>query len=233
MLDGSVLNDPNYIKVESWLNEYIMPYAFDYTNTEPKTAIKDLYLNTFNFIYLFVDNRYLTKAQIAKKENQDILLQTIIANTSLNRAAALNLIFCFCTMQFGMTPQNVAAYMFKSIPSQEANIKIGEIVTNEDDLFDGLMSSLDQEELNYYRTGGNQTKQTVITSWINTAVNAFSKVWQTVTGKSSTSYYSNGVTPAISDGSSDTGIFNYILIGALVVGGMLIFKKKSDKKKAK
>jgi len=231
LLDGSVLDDPQYKQIEAWLNEYILPYAFDYIPTEPQTAIKELYLNTFNFIYLFVDNRYLTKTQIAKKENQDILLQTIIANTSLNRAAALNLIFCFCTMQFGMTPHNVAAYLFKSIPAEEANIRIGEIVTDNDNFMSDLNSSLNEEELNYYKSGGGQSKQNVITNWINTAVNAFSKVWQTVTGSSRTNYYNNGVTPAISDGSTDTGIFNYLLIGALVVGGVMIIKnKKKDKK---
>ena len=134
-------------------------------------------------------------------------------------------------MQFGMTPHNVAAYLFKSIPAEEASIRIGEILTDNDNFMSDLNSSLNEEELNYYKSGGDQSKQNVITNWINTAVNAFSKVWQTVTGSSRTNYYNNGVTPTISDGSTETGIFNYLLIGALVVGGVMIIKNKKKGKK--
>ena len=224
MLDGSVLSDPEYLDIENWLNQYIMPYAFDYVAADTDQSVNELYENAFNFIYLFVDNKYLTKAQKAKKVNQQILLQTIISNTPINEAAAMNLIYCFSLMEFGRTPHNVAAYMFKKIPEQTAEIYIG---AADDFERDSLTNDLLKEELE--RTGGSttKTKTDTIQSWITTAINAFSKVWQTVTGNRTTN---NPVTPTILDGSSSSGnMMTYLVFGLAIVGGAFFLKSKKKK----
>lgn len=224
MLDGSVLSDPDYLSIESWLSEYVTPYVFDYVSADTEQAVNELYENAFNFIYLFVDNKYLTKVQKAKKVNQEILLQTIIENTSINAAAAMNLIYCFSLMEFGRTPHNVAAYIFKNIPEEPEEIYIGD-----SDSFDrgSLSTDLLNEEVE--RTGGSTTKSKsdTIQIWINTAINAFSKVWQTVTGNRTTN---NPVTPTILDGSSSSGnMMTYLVFGLVIVGGAFFLKSKKKK----
>ena len=229
MLDGSILSDPEYISIENWLNQYILPYAFEYVAADTDTAVKELYDNAFNFIYLFVDDKYLTKVQKQKKINQDILLQTIISNTPINTAAALNLVYCFSLMEFGRSPHNVAAYMFKRIPEERNEIYIGAL----DDDFDNdeiikklLTDEYDDEKETAKTTETKQSKSDTITSWIDTAINAFSKVWQTVTGSRTTN---NPVTPTVTDGSSSGSLLPYLVIGFAFVGGVLIFKNKGKK----
>ncbi len=224
MLDGSVLSDPAYLSVENWLAEYVTPYAFEYVASDTEQAVRELYDNAFNFIYLFVDNRYLNKVQKAKKVNQEILLQTIIGNTAINSPAAMNLIYCFSIMEFGRTPHNVAAYMFKNIPEQKAEIYIGDA-----DSFDygSLSTDLLNEELERTQGSTTKSKSDTIQGWINTAINAFSNVWKTITGNRTTN---NPVTPTILDGSSsESNLMNYFLFGLLIVGGAVIIKKKKKK----
>lgn len=229
MLDGSVLSDPEYIKLENWLNQYITPFAFDYVAADTETAVNELYENAFNFIYLFVDNKYLTKAQKQKKTNQRILLETIIENTPINTAAAMNLIFCFSLMEFGRTPHNVAAYMFKKIPYRKTELKIGSTEFSGDDITKDLLN--EELERTSAKDTSSKNKQETITGWINTGINAFMKVWNTVTGNRTTN--NNAVTPTIYDGGSGSSMLTYFIGGVFIVGGFMLLKNKKKKKGGK
>lgn len=226
ILDGSILSDPEYINIEIWLNENILPYVFEYVPSDTDTAVKALYENAFNFIYLFVDNKYLTKTQKQKKTNQRILLETIIENTAINTDAAMNLIFCFSLMEFGRTPHNVAAYMFKRIKEQKTEFKIG---SSDDFATDDITNDLLSEELERTskKDSSNKNKQDTITGWINTGINAFMNVWNTVTGGNRST--NNPVTPTIIDGSNSSNVLSYFLGGAILIGGVIILKKGKKK----
>lgn len=224
--DVAILENEYYKQIQSYLNKYVVPYynmIVDSNNDEELQLLKD---NTFNFLYLFVDNKYLSDVQRKKKKNEAVFLQTIIDNTSITTEAALNFIYVFCVLQFGDTPQNVLSKMFKQIPAEIATItiegvsKVGEVYADSETaqlLNDNSSSSSAASNSNNWQT------------WINTAVENFLKVFKVVKG--SGSEYNSPVTPVYTDVNSCSSWFNMLLVAGLVVGGVLIVTKKKNKKK--
>ena len=219
-IDANFVQTVDYINVNRWLQEYVTPYITVYYPTDPNVTVEILNENAFNFLYLFVDNKYLSKAQRKKKVNEFRYLQMIIANTAINEAAALNLVYCFSTMNFGAAPQNVLAKMFKTIPANTA--EIGEIqdpdgILNPDGTVKDTTSSSD-------KTGTN------IMTWIDKAVDSFVKIFGTVKGSNSVN---NGITPYYTDVNTSSGVSNILLFGLLLGGGFMILKDKKNNKKRK
>ena len=224
-----ILESESYKQIQAFLAEYVTPYAttiVDSNNQEELTILKE---NAFNFLYLYVDKKYLSSTQRQKKKNEAVFLATIIDNTSINEAAALNFIYVFCVLQFGDTPQNVLSKMFKKIPAEIASInvagvaKLGEIYADPE-----TAAALNSDGTINTNTTSTTSNSANWQTWINTAVENFLKVFRTVKGSS---YNNTPVTPVYSDVSTSSNLLNYVLFGALFVGGFLMIKKTKKNKK--
>lgn len=232
-IDAEFVNSDDYKNVANWVDVYLTPYIDYYVAADPMPAVDLLNENAFNFLYLFVDKKYLTKRQIAKRNNEAKFLDIIISNTAINTAAALNMIYCFSTMNFGDTPQNVLAAMFNNIPFDLSTPGVG--AADEGDGVIKIDSDSDKSSGSLptsSNTQQNKNKSSDIMSWINTAVDSFIKVFGAV--KNGSNAANNGVTPYPTDATtSGPSAINMLLVGGLLLGGFAIVSSKKNNKKKK
>lgn len=226
--DINILNDQNYINIQNWLAVHVYPYLYTVVDSDVEQELQLLNENTFNFLYLFVDNKYLSEIQRKKKENEALFLQTIIENTSINEEAALNFIYVFSCYKFGASPQNVLSNMFKTIPAEITSFSLSGIAK-----LAGVVQVEQPKPMQEMETEQQPTQDydsdMNIGDWIDKAVDSFLKIFKGVKGNSNNS----PVTPSYSDVSTGSKLLNYLLVGVLVFEGILLIKNKKNSKKRK
>lgn len=214
--DPERLQDPLYISLRNKWEENVIEGSSYYSNVNTEDVVKQLSELAFNTLYLFADVTKLTKTMKAKRENQKILVDTIINGSAVSYDAALNFLQAAFAVNYHTSAEVVLSLMFPKI------------------FKDVTVSGINNDPDNIYHTTTTDAKKSdtvsTINKWINTAVDSFTKIWGAVTGSNQKLDPNKVITPQYTDGSGST--FAWILFAAALGGGFYyINKSKKGKKK--
>lgn len=239
-INESQLNDPTYRANWDLLEENIFPVLNRYKDDTNNVELgKDLLEFGMCGLYLFIPDRYLTKTQRSKKENQSAFVEKMIATSVFTPLAAMNYIYAGFVSQFATTPEIVFAAMFR--PNLQISYIPYEISSNGTYLRKSKISGDDDGEcytIEYNPTlgefqpaqkaevvGESSINQSTVQGWITTGATWFEKIFTAITGRKSNG--GNGVLPMYGDNSGS--VSGWLILGAVMLGGFFLLRKKRRK----
>ena len=220
----------SYIITKNWFDRNITGQANLLLDSNLIDTINQLKDNAFNFLYLFADDRDLSYLQRDKKKNQYTLLQIVLQNTNITIETAKAIIFDSYIINYQCTPQMILNYWYPKIKVLDfvTTIGFGAIDFADDSINKDDLDRLFNETVNNKTNKNNIGDK--INGWVNSAVDSFVKLWQTITGTRATN---NPITPTQYDYQSESLTDSPFFWIAIVGGGYLIYKKSKKNKRKK
>lgn len=206
------INEP---EVFEWFNKNIVGY-YNLTYKKDCAAVANEIIKCAELgLYLFVEDKYLNKTQILKKNNQKVFFESLIANTGISWVACKCLLYGAIKQKYNCTPNKLLSILFDSDFGQFSYT----------DFISGVVSVYDSTQ-DPNATGINKNK---VWNNIGDIAKGVQKIFTDIFGivKGGT----NNITPYYTDVTTGSGsMVGIAVVGLVVLGGAFLLKNKKKRK---